>query len=555
MRLSIHLSANQTLATRGNAVMAFSPDGKSLVMPCYVDGVAMLCRRVLDHEKVQPIDGTQLGSNPFFSPDGRWIGFVAGGRLKKIAVEGGRAFDLGENSAGAGGAAWLADGTLVYAPIYTDGLFRIAAEGGVSERLTTPDRDSGVLGHWWPEPMPGDEKVVFTAFRTPVDQSSIGVLDLAAGTIDWIIDGAFFGRFAPSGHLLFTRENRLFALPFDPAKAKATGPAVPVLDDVYASQTAGYSMLAVSNQGVLAYVARSFGDPVRELNWVDRNGSSRPATSEKRRFSSLDLSPDGREAALTVENTSRDLWTLSLERGTLSRLTTTDLTEFAPVWSTDGRELFYTVDKPPFQLFRMGVHSPDTGQPIWDENLDLDVVNATVSPDGRWIASTFVEAESPGNIYVRRIESSEPAKPFRASRAEESFPSFSPDGRWLAYQSDETGRPEIYVEPFPGPGERFQITADGGTEPLWARNGEVFHLHDAELRVVKIESAGDTLSFEAPETLFNTPIVAKGASEDGRVWDVSADGRQILVISTPNASVPRRIELLTDWTSELERLE
>jgi len=551
MQLSIQLSANQDLGTSGNALLTFSPDGRSLVFGARQDGKQSLFRRDLGGREAVPIPGTEGGESPFFSPDGRWIGFVAESQLNKVAIEGGRPFPLAE-ARGAGGSAWLHDGTIIFAPIYSAGLYRVSAEGGSPEQLTKPDHAGGELGHWWPEPLPGGRLVVFTAFRTPVDRSRIGVLDLATREVRWLVDAGFFARYVSSGHLVFAKGKRLYALPFDAETAAATGPAAAVLDDVSISQTSGYAQVAVSSRGTLAYITESLGNPPRELVWLDREGRATPALRERRRYLSASLSPDGQRAALTIQGESRDIWTLSLERGTLSRLTSGDVTEYDPVWSRDGRELFYVLDRPPYELHRISVAAPDSGRPLWDEPARLDTNGIAVSPDGRTLAFVRTEEQTGRNLYARPIDGSEPPRPIRATRAEERAVWFSPDGRFVVYQSNETGRSEIYVESLGGSEERVQVSADGGTDPLWAGNGEIFYRHDDEIRVIAPRRAGRA-EFDAPRTFFSYSI-ASGTESESRTFDVTRDGRRILAISVPPEDRPRRLEIVTDWTSELARL-
>ena len=551
MRLAIQLAANQQLVTAGNSVFVFTPDGGSLVFTGIEAGRQNLFRRGLDEPQAVPIPGTDNADGAFFSPDGRWIGFVARGQLMKIAAEGGRPFPLAE-ARGAGGATWLTDDTIVYAPIYSDGLFRIPAEGGTSVRLTTPDRAAGELGHWWPQLLPGEKQVLFTAFRTPVDRSRVGVLDLESEAIRWVVDEGFFGRYVHTGHLLYAKSQRLYAVPFDPASGTTSGAAVAVVDDLRVSLTGGYANFAVSDRGTLAYATESLGNPLSEVVWLDRDGNATPVMDEQHRYLSVSLSPDDRQAAFTIREENRDLWTYSFERRTLSRLTTGDLTEFDPMWSRDGRELFYVVDSPPFELHRISVGAPDSGRPIWDEPAELDTTQIGVSPDGRTIAYAITEEQTGINIYARPIDGSEPQQTVRVTRSEEDYPSFSPDGKWIVYHSDETGRYEIYVEGFPGPAERVQVSADGGTEPLWARNGEIFYRHDDEVRVVATR-LGERFEFDPPRTLFSFPIVA-GILNDLRPYDVTADGKRLIAVTIPDANRPRRIEIVTDWLDELERL-
>ncbi len=208
-------------------------------------------------------------------------------------------------------------------------------------------------------------------------------------------------------------------------------------------------------------------------------------------------------------------------------MTSGEGTEYDPVWSRDGRELFYAVDRPPFELHRIVVGAPDSGRPLWDEPAELDTNRIAVSPDGRTIAFTRTEERTGANLYARPIDGSEPPRPIRASRGEERCASFSPHGRFIVYQSDETGRPEIYVEAFPASGERVQVSSDGGTEPLWAGNGEIFYRHDDEVRVALPRRAG-RLEFAAPRSLFAFPI-AVGGNDELRTFDVTPDGARVLV--------------------------
>jgi serine/threonine-protein kinase len=551
LRLSIMLAPDQELVYGANGTLAFAPDGGSLVFSGRMKGRAQLFRRDLAGSEAVPIPGTEDGESVFFSPDGQWLGFFAGGNMMKLAVEGGRPFRL-SGQQGVAGAAWLRDGTIIFNAVYSDGLFQVPAEGGSAKRLTTPDRPAGELGHWWPEPLPGGRHIVFTAFRTPVDESRIGVLDLATGTVSWAVDRGFFGRYVATGHLLYARGQRLYAVPFDAATATVTGTPVAVVDDLYVSQTNAYGAFAVSSRGMLAYVTESLGNPLRELMWLDRAGHATPATGERRRFLSVSLSPDNRQAALTVQGENRDLWVASVERGTLSRLTTGETTEFDPVWSQDGRELFYVFDRPPFELRRIPVDAPDKGRSIWNEPPTLDTTGIAVSPDGRTLAFELAESETGRNLHFRPLDGSAPSRPIQATRSDERNVSFSPDGGWVVYQSNEIGRFEIYAQPFPGPGTRIQLSTDGGTDPIWARNGEIFYLHDHELRVVAPRSPG-RIQFEAPRPLFSYPIIS-GSTYEAQTYDVTGDGARIIVLSIPEARRPRQLEVVTGWAGTLERL-
>jgi serine/threonine-protein kinase len=550
LRLSIPLAANQQVSTLDNGgVIAFSPDGKSVVMSILEDGEPKLYRRRLDEATGRTIEGTEGGTEPFFSPDGRWLGFISGGKLVRVPADGGRPLVLGDQR-GAGGATWGADGRILYAPIYSDGLFRIPAEGGEPQRLTTPDRAKDELGHWWPQILPGGKAALFTAFRSPVDTSRVGVVSLETGEVRYLVEGGIFGRYAQSGHLLYARGNHLFAAPFDPRSASVTGTARMVLDDVHTTPTAGSALFDVSSDGTLAWVPASVADAVRELVFVDRDGRTQPAIAEKRRYRGVSLSPDGRSLATAILGESEDIWSYSLERGTLSRVTTGPRTDFSPLWSPDGRSLFYVLDRPPYEIQRLAPGAAGDGEPLFGEPAELDTVITDVSPDGRFVVFTLSTLETGTDLWARDVEGKAPARPLRATRAEEDYASVSPDGRYVAYESNETGRSEIYVEAFPTTGERSQISADGGTEPVWAQGSdEIFYRHGDEMRVVRTRTSA-SFAFEPARTLFQLSFQR---ADNGRTYDVARDGRRLVVVRSPDATAPRRVDLVTRWLDELER--
>jgi len=545
-RFAIHLAPNQEVVGQ---VLEFSGDGQVLAFPGRVDGRQTILRRDLGEADTKPISGTDFGGYAFFSPDGKWIGFASEGKLKKVPVEGGRPLELAD-ARGAGGATWLGDDTIVFAPSYSDGLFRMNAQGGTLERLTSPDRDDGVLGHWWPDPLPGERKVVFTAFRTPVDRSRIGVLDLDTKAVEWIVDGGLFARYVSTGHLLYAKENRLFSVRIDSKSGRLQGSPVQVLDDVYVEATNGSAAYAVSSAGTLAYVRREAGDPVRELVWLDREGRSTPVTEERRGYRGISISPDGTQAALTIQGDSLDIWVYSFARGIMSRVTSGGKSEYDAFWTPDGKELLYVVDSPPFELHRTVAAATDAGRPIFDEKSQKDTFGVDVSPDGKTISYTASDLETGEDLFLRPFDGSEDQRVLRATRAVERYSTFSPDGKWIAYRSNETGRPEIYVESLSGSGERVQITADGGDQPRWIRNGEIFYRRFDELWVVAVRT-GEKLSFDAPQKLFSFPM-APGVNESALLFDVTADGERIITSRIPDALRSRDIEIVTNWTSTLK---
>jgi serine/threonine-protein kinase len=467
----------------------------------------------------------------------------------KVPAEGGRPFAVADQQ-GAGGGSWAPDGRIVFAPIYSDGLFRVSSEGGEAERLTKPNRERGELGHWWPQVLPGGRAAVFTAFCSPVDTSRVGIVSLETGETRVLVDGGYFGRYVPSGHLLYVKGGRLLAAPFDLSRGAVTGLAKSVLDDLYDSPTEALTLLDVSRDGTLAWIPGSVADPPREIVSVDRDGRVRPVLQDTRRYRGMSVSPDGRFLATSILDASLDIWTLSLERGILSRATTGARTEFAPYWSHDGRAIFYVVDLPPFEIHRIPFGSAAEGEPLWKAEID-SVING-VSADGRHVVYTVTPLGTGSDLWVASLDGVEKPRSFRATRYTEHFGAFSPDGRFIAYESNETGRPEVYVEAFPGPGDRYQISADGGEEPLWTRgSGEIFYRHGEEIRAVRTRTTPG-FRFEEARTLFSMPMFLAGTND--RNFDVSPDGQRVFAVRVPDAVAPRRIDVVTRWLDDLRRL-
>lgn len=546
--LAIHLAPNQEIAIGSDGTMGFSPDGSTLVFPAIEDGRTMLLQRRLDSNAAVAIAGSEGANSPGYSPDGKWISFANGVRLMKIAPDGGRPIPIA-GATGNGSVVWLADGSLVYAPMYSEGLFHVREDGSGLERLTTPNSSAGELGHFFPEALPGDRYILFTAFHSPVDQSRIGVLDLQTKEVRWIVEHGFYAKYVKTGHILYAKDRRLYAQPFDAASATVTGAPLSVVDDIYVSQTNGYAPFAVSSQGTLAYVSESLGQPQHELVWIDRNGRPTPSGAEPRQYFSVSLSPDDSQAALSIRGDNLDLWTFDFGRRLLSRVTNTPATEYQPTWSPDGRELLFVYDRPPFELHRIGVTAPSVSRPLWKEPPQFDTTTVSAAPDGRTVAFVRNEPETGGNVYTRSIDGGTAEHVVSATPAAESYPSFSPDGSSVAYASNQSGRSEIYVQTSQGSGERFQISVDGGTEPFWSKNGEIFFRHDNELWVASARTAG-TPAFGTARKLFTFRMSAY-QSTYLRVYAVSSDGQRILAISTPDATRPRQIEVVTDWLQTL----
>ena len=377
-RLSITLPAERSLAQ--NEAIVLSPDGSSLLMVGIEDGVQKILLRRLDSTEIEVLPGTEGANNPFFSLDGESIGFTRDSdkQMLTMSLATGRSTVIATGDWGAG--SWGPDDTIVYTPTYTDGLHRLAAAGGEPEELTTPDLERGELGHFWPQHLPGGDVVLFTRFSVPLSRSRIDAYDLRSGEVTTLVEDGVWGRYSPTGHLLFIRDQTLMAAPFDLGKLGIMGAPVPVLSDIIPDIGQGDAPVTFAANGTLAYVPGAAMDPPRQLVWVDPSGNETPL-EEARRYANPRISPDGARIALTIRDKTWDLWSLELDRRTLSRLSFEPATQFGALWMPDGDRIVYSQDDPPYNLYRR--QADGTGAPELLVQTPIDNEVRSISPDGK----------------------------------------------------------------------------------------------------------------------------------------------------------------------------
>jgi len=519
--------------------IAVSPDGKRLVFAAGIGDEARLYARPFDQLATVSIPGTEGARNPYFSPDGQWVAFTAGRKLKKVSVAGGAPLALCD--AEWGGGDWGPSG-IVFTTSYTAGLSRILESGGKPEMLTTPDHAAGELGHWWPQVLPGGKATLFTAFSTPIARSKIMLL-LQNGGRRLLLEGGTFARYVDTGHILFVRSQTLEAVPFDLGRLEITGAPFPVLEDVPLYLSNGNSNFSASSNGTLAYVPASSLNTGRRLAWVDRKGAVTPVNDALRRYSEVQLSPDGQRAALTITAESRDIWIQDLLRGTSTRVTFGAASEFSSVWTPDGRRLVFASERPVFEMFWKNASGTGTEEPI--AKAKYDRLPGAVSPDGRLVVFREGHPETGGDLWMAPLDGKGEPKALIATPYEETSPRLSSDGHWLAYVSNESGRDEVYVTPFPDCSERVQISTEGGEMPAWRRDGrELFYRRVGAVIAVSVEP-GTSFRAGAPRLLFQ--------GEFSSSYDVAADGQRFLMIQRPAELAPRQIDVVTHWFEELRR--
>jgi len=550
-RVQVGLPAEAPLVLDRQPSLALSPDGTRLAFVAARGSHAQILVRRLDQEGASPVPGTEGGSSPFFSPDGEWLGFLAEGRLKKVPAAGGQAQPLVEAPA-LHGASWGEDGSILFAPSSESGLELVPAGGGEPRAVTAPESRTGESSHRWPELLPGARAALFVIHGPGSEEPRIGIVDLRSGQRRVLVEGGTFPRYLPTGHVVFARGEALMVAAFDLRSLELEGTPAPAVQGLTVSPMSGAAHFAVARDGTLAYVPGGVLG-ARTLLWVDRQGAAHPVTEERRAYVSPDLSSDGQRVAVAIEgDQGLDIWTHDLTRGSLTRLTSDTGNEVAPVWTADGRAVSYgsPLEGPmPGLLSRPADGSGEVRRLFAGGRRH---VPGSWSPDGRFLAFTDQDPTpgSTGNdILVLSREEGGRVHPFLKTKFDEAGPMFSPAGRYLAFTSNETGRDEVYVRPFPGPGGKWQISTEGGSEPRWSPSGEeLFFRSGGRMMVVSVSTLP---SFRAsrPRLLFEGPYDPGVPARPN--YAVSRDGHRFLMIRSVQPPAPTRLNLVLGWFAEL----
>ncbi len=511
-------------------------------------GSTQIYLRRADQFDPVPIRGTEGGVDPFFSPDGQWLGFmvercqvgarcpVAQGKLKKVPVGGGPPTTLCD--ATNRGGAWGPDGTIVFATSPTGGLYRVSATGGVPEPLTKLEPTE--RSHRWPSFLPGGRAVLFSIQPNGAsfDDALIVVRSLDTGEQRVVAQGGASPVYLPTGHIVFGRAGSLLAMPFDLRRLEVTGPPVPLVEGVAMNTATGAGQYAIAASS-LVYIPGAGYETRRELLWVDRKGVARPVDAEKRPFFDVALSPDGQRIAIAVTSQNTDLWVYEIARGALRRLTFSPGLDTSPIWTPDGRHVTFNGVRTTrsMEIFQMSFDGSGSEERLIDAGA-LNTQARSWHPSAKWLAYDLA-----GDIYVLPMDDRKP-KPLLATPFVEAFPAFSPDGRWVAYQSNESGRFEVYVQPFPGPGGKWQVSTVGGLRPRWSANGrELFFRSGGRMMAAPIQP-GLTFASGTAQVLFEGQFAPP--------YDVNADGRFLMVRDEQQAD-PTQLRFVLNWFVELKR--
>jgi Tol biopolymer transport system component/predicted Ser/Thr protein kinase len=568
-RLSVDLGPDAM--TGLNLTAAVSPDGRRLVFPARgPNGIQQLATRVLDQAQATLLPGTENGINPFFSPDSQWVGFFADSKLKKISVQGGAPVTLCDAPFDYG-ASWGEDGTIIATLNRLSGLSRVPAAGGSPQQLTRLRK--GEVAHRWPQVLPGEQAILFTAFPTTVavENASVEATSLKSGVTKTLVAGGYFGRYLPAkgthGYLVYLHQGVLFGVAFDPVRFELQSTPVPLLEDVAASPLEGGGQFDFSEappgHGTLVYLAGKGTAQTWPVVWLDSSGKMQPLIATPGAYSSLHFSPDGRRLAVLMNTSSgTDLYVYELERETMTRLTFGGHAQ-NPVWTPDGKHIAFQSTANGFEI--QWVRSDGSGEPqrlLTTQNSN-SVSTWSFSPDGQRLAYQENNPETGYDLSTLPLDTSDPdhpkpgkPEPFLATPSDENVPMFSPDGRWIAYRSNESGTLEIYVRPFPaGRGGKWQISARGGLYPIWSNDGRELFYETTNNRIMVVDYTvnGDSFVPGKPRLWSEKQIFYPGS------WNLALapDGKRFAVFPTPEAAGSEKgsvhVTFLQNFLDELQR--
>ncbi|HTU33542.1 MAG TPA: protein kinase [Candidatus Acidoferrum sp.] len=559
-RFTITLPRGQNLAVDAGPCLAFSPDGSQLAYVAISSGstTPQIYVRAMDTQDTKPLPGTEGAISPFFSPDGRWLGFFVNGKLKKISVKGGEARTVADAGVTNLGASWSSQQTIAFTP-YSSTLQEVSDSGGTSKPLTR--FEPGESMHSWPEFLPGGKAILFgVVSSTP---TGIAALSLRSHDRVDLIRGeeAYMPRYAPSGQLIYAEAGNLMAAPFDLLHLEIKGPSVPVVENVLQSSASADAQYTISAGGSLAYISGAPTNSSSQMVWVSRNGTEQAIGAPPRVYNQPRLSPDGRRIAVDVVKSDENMqvWIYDLSRETFSPFTFDGVNRHA-VWTPDGKRIAFASNRDgPIQIFWKYADGTGTLERLTTVSdaatPDLLPIPYSWTPDGRVLAFVKLWPTKASEFWLLNV-SDRTARRFMTSHVADGGPQISPDGHWLAYASDESGRREIYVEGFPVQGGKWQVSAEGGNEPQWSRNGrELFYREGNKMMAADI-TAQAGLIVGKPRELFEGNYLPVSSGYVRAQYDISPNGDRFLMLKAAGQkdAGPTQINVVLNWTEELTRV-
>jgi serine/threonine-protein kinase len=552
-RLSINLPAEAPLAPAavmplsvGRTSLAISPGGEHLVYVAYTEGETRLYLRETGRDEVTPIAGTAGAHSPFFSPDGEWIGYFANDKLKKVSLTGGAPVTLSDATLGFGGS-WSDDDVIFFSTDYYSGISRVPASGGRPEALT--ELGPGDLAHFFPHALPEGRGVLFS-----YSGSGLGVFDSRTGETKALSNQGGTALYSSTGHIIYASRGTILAVPFDLERLEFAGPPRMLVEGVRTERWA-VGQFALSSNGMIVF-APGRDCTVGSLVWIDRKGVVQPVGAPSGDYQHFRISPDGSKLALpTVGVGGTDIWLYDFSRDNTTRLTFDGRSSY-PLWSPDGDIVFFSSSKTG-ALRLYWKRADGSGEAV--SLLDQDGAGGLYSifPDGDLLLYGHFTPDTKGDLWLLPLEGGKPstkepvqAYPFLKTPQHELFGALSPDGKWIAYTSDETGGWEVYVRAYPGAGSKVRISNQGGEEALWSPDGrELFYRIGSQWFVVEV-SLGERFTAGRPGLLFEGPYI----NTPGYSYDVAADGERFLVVEVPeHTQALTKLAVITNGFEELKR--
>jgi Tol biopolymer transport system component len=534
--------------------MALSPDGTKLAfVGARPDGRSELWVRSLSAISAQPLQGTERASFPFWSPDSRHIGFFSQGKLKRIDASGGPPETICDATSGRG-ATWGADGTIVFAPAPSGPLYRVAASGGTPSAVTKIEDTSKESSHRYPSFLPDGKHFLFLSRSTLAlggtassgSAICVGALDGSAKVS--LLEADTQGHYAEPGYLFYWRDGSLMARPFNARKLRLEGDAFPVAEGVLHLAAYGLAFESISENGILAYLGGA-GTGQFQLAWYDRTGREIEKVGPVMDASRPRLSHDGARIAFDLRDPQSgniDIWIDETVRKTLSRFTFDAAADQFAVWSPDDRWIVFSSNrKGAADIYRKATSGTGAEEVIYESKGNK--LPWTWSPDGRTILLNVVDPMRPPPVVPAIASYSLDARresPFIATTFRQGEAVFSPDGRFVAYTSAESGRFEIYAQEFPGPGGKWQISTEGGEDPVWSRDGkEIFYVAPGNRLMSVPVTTKSGLEAGTPAFLFE----ARFRPETGQQYDVSSDGKRFIIVTDIANSGAAPVTLVQNW--------
>ena len=531
---------------------AISPDGLHLAFVASdATGKASLWVRPLDSPIAQPLSGTEDAIYPFWSPDSRFIGFFAGGKLKKIELSGGTVQTLCNATIPRGGS-WSSSGVIVFGPSPNEPLYQVSETGGPASPLTKLEPSRQEASHRWPFFLPDGRHFLYSVLGGPQSQG-IYVTTLDGKDTRRLLNiASSIAMYAAPGYLLFRHEATLMGQVFDLNKLQLSGDAFPVAEQVGFDLSTFQTYFSVSQTGILVYSAATGGKT--QLTWMDRSGKELGLVGPPANYIRPSLSPDGKRLAVDGSDSqgNRDVWLIDLASGNSTRFTFDPAQDLFPVWSPDGSRIVFGSDREgPRNLFQRSAKGAGKEELLLKS--DFNAYPVDWSHDGRYIAYVINDPKTKIDVWVLPVSGNQKPFPFANTEASERGARFSPDGKWLAYVSDESGVPQIYVETFPSSGGKWQVSTSGGYHIAWRQDGKELFYVAADRKMMAVDIKGEGANFEAgpPKPLFELRVPTFTGSQ--AQFAVTPDGQKFLIANTHGENKSEPITVALNWTADLKQ--